>query len=304
MSVTMMSQVFKHSQAKGGSRLVLLAIADAAKDDGIAWDSVKTIAKKTYMTPASVVRCIESLGKLGELHTLQVRRGSSTVNVYRMSVGEVEDIDWNRFPKEVKGAVERFLDVIKIVTSPEEAHVTIGDESRYDLEVSPLKEGSFNRKGTVTLGEPNGSLVEQVPKLKLIDGQNLPLNALAQECNLDVGGGNKARLAVALNGKRGGSIPGIRAQFWRELVLWAGDDEARIRQVAEAHGERFERWLVVKVSERAALYRAKFPEGTLLTPLALRTHWTDLPSMPERVERKSRPSILDTPNTFPGWGIE
>lgn len=150
--------------------------------------------------------------------------------------------------------------------------------------------------------EPNGSLVSEVPRLKLVSGQNLALNALAQECDMSVDGGNKGKLAVALNGKRSEQIPGIRAQYWRELALWAEGDSVKQGLIEQSRGEKFERWLAAKVSERATLYRAKFPEGAMLTPLALRTHWTDLPAMRER--KKSHGSILDTPNTFPGWGDE
>jgi hypothetical protein len=49
MSVGMLSRVWKHSKARFGDRLVLLAIADFANDAGEAWPSVETLAKKSRL---------------------------------------------------------------------------------------------------------------------------------------------------------------------------------------------------------------------------------------------------------------
>lgn len=302
----MLTNVLELSEAKLGSRLVMIAIADTARDDGVAWDSFKTIGVKTRMDPDSVRRCVKDLVAAHELQMVKARWGRSTINVYRISVGELASIDWKRIPTEITKAVrEGLIQPCDLPTSDLKVHADSPSESPVPSVAQnkfPLKEVVLNRTGTVKEREPNGSLVEEVPKLKVVEGQNLPLNALASECNLSLNGGNKGKLAVALNGKRGESIPGIREQYWNELALWAEGNEERAAQVAAARGEKFERWLAAKVLERAALYRAKMTVP--LTPLGLRTHWTDLPAMEERTVRGGRPSILDTPNTFPGWGDE
>lgn len=104
-----------------------------------------------------------------------------------------------------------------------------------------------------------------------IDGQNLPHNALAQACGINPSGGQAGQLAAALNGAK--SVPvGIRQQFWRE-----GNDGAR-KAWAE-FPEVFEQGLARVIPERAKLYRAKMPAGSMLTPTALARYWTDLPTM-------------------------
>lgn len=61
-----MNQVWKHSQATGRARLVLLAIADHQGEIG-AWPSLETLAKMVNASTRSVQRDIEYLQELGEL---------------------------------------------------------------------------------------------------------------------------------------------------------------------------------------------------------------------------------------------
>jgi hypothetical protein len=130
-------------------------------------------------------------------------------------------------------------------------------------------------------GETNVSLEGDVPKLTKIEGRNLPLDTLAHECGVDPGGGNAGALATALNGaKRAADRRGIRALYWRELVMWA-EAATRVEALAEANGDRFERALAAKIVERAAMYRRKMPDA-MLTPTALRRWWSELEGMPER----------------------
>lgn len=68
MSVKAQSRVWDHSTAQGTDLLVLLAIADAADDDGRnAWPSVATLARKCRVSPRSVQYAIARLSEAGEL---------------------------------------------------------------------------------------------------------------------------------------------------------------------------------------------------------------------------------------------
>lgn len=68
MSVRVMTWVWDHSASRGNERLVLLAIADHASDDGSdAWPSIATLARKTGVSERTVQRCISSLVDMGEL---------------------------------------------------------------------------------------------------------------------------------------------------------------------------------------------------------------------------------------------
>jgi hypothetical protein len=64
-----MSWIFRDSEEKiPGRRLVLLALADHAHDDGrCAWPSVQTIARKTRMSRRGVQKALRELEKEGRI---------------------------------------------------------------------------------------------------------------------------------------------------------------------------------------------------------------------------------------------
>lgn len=68
MSVDVMTWVFKFSETKLGARLVLLALADYAHDDGSkAFPSVAEIAKKARLSERQVKRCLKNLEEEGHI---------------------------------------------------------------------------------------------------------------------------------------------------------------------------------------------------------------------------------------------
>lgn len=109
MSNRVQTEVYDHSRAKGNDRLVLLAIADQAHDDGVTWIQVETrtgkrsICSKCNLSRATAFRSIDTLVDLGELQVVKVRRGSSFINVYRVHVGRIIDVpvDYSRLPFEL-----------------------------------------------------------------------------------------------------------------------------------------------------------------------------------------------------------
>lgn len=84
MSIRVMSWVWEHSRAAGIDRLVLLAIADAANDDGQqAWPSGETLARKTGVNLRTVQRSVRRLVELGEV-SVKTNAGKGGTNVYRV----------------------------------------------------------------------------------------------------------------------------------------------------------------------------------------------------------------------------
>ena len=81
MSIQAMNRVWQHSRAKGSELLLLLAIADFAKDDGSgAWPSVETLAHKTRLSDRNVQYLVDKLVAAGELDVKQgVGRGRANV---------------------------------------------------------------------------------------------------------------------------------------------------------------------------------------------------------------------------------
>jgi hypothetical protein len=82
-----MSWVLRHSEARLGERLVLLVLADHAKDDGSsAWPSVATIAHEAHLSEKQVQRCLASL-KLAK-RIRNTGKSRSGTNVYSVSMVE------------------------------------------------------------------------------------------------------------------------------------------------------------------------------------------------------------------------
>lgn len=105
MSVEVMTWVWKHSSAEGTDRLVLLAIADSADDDGTnAWPSEVTLADKCRVSERTVrrsIRALESLGVLvvephagGKPETRRDRRPNRYT--VRMATGQIDRPDMVR----------------------------------------------------------------------------------------------------------------------------------------------------------------------------------------------------------------
>jgi hypothetical protein len=67
MSVKIMSQVWDHAPFEGAALLLLLALADAANDDGWCWPSLETLQKKTRQPKRTVYAAIKTLLENGWL---------------------------------------------------------------------------------------------------------------------------------------------------------------------------------------------------------------------------------------------
>ena len=86
MSIYVMSRVWVASESTGSNRLILLAIADFANDEGDAFPSVKTLAKKSRMSERTAQYAIQSLIKSGELR-VDKGIGPHGCNLYHVSLG-------------------------------------------------------------------------------------------------------------------------------------------------------------------------------------------------------------------------
>lgn len=85
MSIEVMSHVWKHSQLKGSQLLLLLAIADHARHDGMAWPSIDHLAEKTRMSRRQTISNIQSLVASGELQVVeQGGRGARDTTRYQV----------------------------------------------------------------------------------------------------------------------------------------------------------------------------------------------------------------------------
>lgn len=67
MSIKVTNWVWENSQSRNGARLVMLAIADRADENGFAWPSIEDIANRTLLSPRAVQKGIANLIEIGEL---------------------------------------------------------------------------------------------------------------------------------------------------------------------------------------------------------------------------------------------
>jgi DNA-binding MarR family transcriptional regulator len=84
-----MSAVWRHGPVERSQRLLLLAIADNANDEAVAWPSTQTLAGKACMTVRTVSRTLEALVIAGWLEVLPrsfERRG----NTYKLNVAKLK----------------------------------------------------------------------------------------------------------------------------------------------------------------------------------------------------------------------
>eukprot|EP00913_Durusdinium_trenchii_P028456 g26684.t1 len=118
VSIKAMTNVFEHSRAKSNARLLMLAIADFANDEGFAWPSLTTLAKKTLMSRRNVVYVVEKLKEAGELRVWP-NRGKRGCNLYALQIGEFQgvgdsDDEGPDAPKDLPPPPERVLSKPKV----------------------------------------------------------------------------------------------------------------------------------------------------------------------------------------------
>lgn len=77
-----MSQVWDHNCSSHTQKLVLLALADNANDEGSCWPSIATISQKCQLSE----RCVyEQVGRLVKSHLLSIKSGGGNrSNVYQL----------------------------------------------------------------------------------------------------------------------------------------------------------------------------------------------------------------------------
>lgn len=123
MSIQLMTQVWQDATLTGNTRMVLLALADSANDEGTCWPLIDTIARKVNCSRSTVESALANLERQGYLERNH-RRNSSTI--YRVLIPTPEN----------RGSPENY-----------------GDHPRESGVLTP-ENRTQNRKGTVR--EPSG----------------------------------------------------------------------------------------------------------------------------------------------------
>jgi hypothetical protein len=92
MGVRATTWVWENSKSEGSDRLVLLALADFADDNGDCFGSWGTMSKKTRLSLSTIARSVRRLRDAGELIETQkstVRQGRNMATVWQIPMGGV-----------------------------------------------------------------------------------------------------------------------------------------------------------------------------------------------------------------------
>jgi hypothetical protein len=158
MSIRMMTQVWDQSQHKGSELLLLLAIADNANDQGVAYPSRRTLAKKTRMSDRHVKRLVQVLIRSGEL-LVHFGAGPRGCNEYQITLSTERGQD---VPRKISSGGHPGSKRGDIAVSPEPNTKPKREEKPFSLESdrgAPAPEVSLSPIELKRLGLTPGSTV-------------------------------------------------------------------------------------------------------------------------------------------------
>ena len=91
-----MARVWESSSACGGGLLALLAIADFAHDNGVAWPSLNVLAAKARLSVRQLCTVLDELEKAGELKRERSTGGRNQRSRYVVTVSENCEVYFTR----------------------------------------------------------------------------------------------------------------------------------------------------------------------------------------------------------------
>lgn len=137
MSLKIMAAVWEDQDTRGSERLVLLALADQANDQGYCWPSLETIAIKCNLKRRYVIDLVKALTEKGKIEREQrSENGLHTSTMYRVVVR-----------RDTPRSEEERTTVVRNSSPPSEADLTTGSEAERTRVVRPASlKPSFNRQ--------------------------------------------------------------------------------------------------------------------------------------------------------------
>jgi hypothetical protein len=276
--------VLKHSPSKLAKRLVMIALADAAGRDGVTWIGQREIAETAKLSQAHVRECLAELEKDGEIEARKAQVGRRRINVYRVLVPGIEEIDYGRFPFKLSDPFSDDRGISALVAKDDDRGIsgaTTAESPRptraADEEVEPASE-----PGTLVGSASSGRAPAEKERPR-----NLPFDALVEVCpgtDPKVDGSLVAKalkdIRLRLYREHEGREPALPAEI-RERIgdAYLGDSgivggpEEPIVSRKEAPDPKANAALADEIRRRAAAYRSRWPDIDI-TPTALAKNWT------------------------------
>ena len=167
MSIKRMVAIWEGSQHDGSALLLLLALADHAKDNGVCWPGYESLAHKSRTSRRNLPRLIQKLTDSGEVWAINRRRHQS--NLYVVTPGlELEGKD------SLESAVEMVLKMGAVSTRgseelaipPQVLEVVTG---WHYLDPIQIVSSAKVALGSVLLALPKGQALAPEPSLSVIE---------------------------------------------------------------------------------------------------------------------------------------
>lgn len=99
MSISVLTAIWARPPCAGGDLLCLLAIADNANDEGYAWPSMDTIARKANLSERGARKCVRNLQEMG-LVSVESGGGRRKTNAYQITTCGVGQSDEHKNPEQ------------------------------------------------------------------------------------------------------------------------------------------------------------------------------------------------------------
>lgn len=99
MSLDVLTAIWRDPPCKGGDLLCLLAIADNADENGYAWPSVTTIARKASMSQRGAQKCLKKLHEAGLISIIS-GGGRNKTNAYQITTNGIGDTEKRKNPEQ------------------------------------------------------------------------------------------------------------------------------------------------------------------------------------------------------------
>lgn len=153
MSIKVMNAVWEESPSDRGSLLVMLALANAAQDDGVTWIDQESIARKARLTVEHTGWLLKRLSHSGEIQIRKAQRGQRRINVYWLTIsGHEPDYDRMPFTLDEPFTTQDSLGSWKS-DDPRSDHVTTQDQASFSGSTPLVVERKENGKGVSQIFE-------------------------------------------------------------------------------------------------------------------------------------------------------
>ena len=176
MSIRLVDLVLR-TDLRSTEKLVLLVVADAASDEGVAWPRQSVIAKKASVSERTVGRVLSDLEAGGIVEITQ--RGRNRSNLYRIRVKRLRGLAAEPPEPVVDGPIpdEEVPDRASVPASPDPTDVPV--RTRQGVRSGP--DGESDPMRTVREPSPEPSIVERERSKK----RDLVFEALCEACGID-----------------------------------------------------------------------------------------------------------------------